>query len=188
MYFKRNRLLIILIGLLFVLGILCIILKPSLVVQIIMYAIAATLIVASATFIATSRQYVGHDKTALIIQAVVLFVIALVILIFQFDIIRIILGAILLLFVIIQLIIAPNKVTQLKKDAWKYVIAIILILSIDLLIAIMVKVVGALLILLASYLLYILLKNQKNPRQPNILYELMLRYYFKQENKNRWEH
>ena len=129
LYIKKNVLTLIIMLLLVSLGILLMILDPNVLIRIFMYVIAVILIGIAIGFIINSQNYLGKDKTKIIIQSIVLIVLSVLIMIYPKHITRVIIGAIFLMIPIMELIYSQDKWQQFKKDIWKYIIAIILILS-----------------------------------------------------------
>jgi len=175
MYLKKNLLPIGIITFLILLGLAFILLGANLIITIIIYGIAALMIMIAINFLITSRGYVGADKNNLIIQSIVLIVISLLTFIFK-DIMIIVIGVVLILHSLWKLVLAENRVRQFLHDIYKYIIALLLLLQ-DPVLNIALKILGFVLIVLAIYLIILMIKNRNNDK--DIIQDFLLKYFIK---------
>jgi hypothetical protein len=161
------------------------ILNPNILIRLFMYAIAVILIGIAIGFIINSQNYLGKDKTNIIIQSIVLIILSVLIILFPGHITRVIIGVIFLMIPIMELIYAQDKWVQVKKDIWKYVFGIILILSFNAILKIVLVILGSLLILIAGYLGYSLWKHRNDKSIPNVLILIIIEQFTRKEDK--WE-
>lgn len=174
------------IALLWVIGSVLIIADAKNLIQLIMYIIAAVLIIAAISAIISSGEYLGRDKQRFIIQAIILIIVGVLIFFVPANIMRIIIGSILILISLVRLFTVENKRAMLKEDAWKIIIGLFLIFSIESVLDIVVGIFGCLIICIGIFLLYVLIKQVNHKDCPNILYELGMKYILK-KGKKKWE-
>ena len=186
-YLKKNFLTLIVITLLIAFGILLILLDPELLIKIFMYVVAIMLIIMAIGFLISAKQYVGNDKTKLIIQSIILIILSVLLMIFPKYITRIIIGIIFLLIPIMELIYATDKSAQFKEDIWKYIVGIILVLSFTIVLKFVLIFLGVFLILIAGYLIYLLIKHHNDKNIPNVLVIIFLKQFFRKDDKDTWE-
>lgn len=187
MYLRKNILALILIALSFLFGVCAILVDPNSLIRIVMYILALFLIIVAVNFLIKSKEYLGKDKANLIIQSICLIIASIAIIFIPGDVIRIIIGVIFILYPLIYMFTVNNKFKQFKKDLPKYIIGLLLILSLDKLLKLFMIIIGSLLILFGFYLIIMLIINRNNKDQPNIIVKLAFKLFFKKERINTWE-
>src|SRR5690606_28994239 len=105
-------------------------------------------------FFIQSQHYLGDDKTKLIVQSIILIIFAVLLFVFPEYLLRLIIGSILILVPLIELILATDKLAQLKKDIWKYIVGIIFVLSFGIILKIVFVSLGTAILALAGYIIY----------------------------------
>lgn len=184
-YIKKNILSIILMVILIAVGAIFILLNPVLLINVFMYAIAGLLIIMAIGFMVSSQQYLGDDKTKLILQSLLLIALSLVLLFFPIYISRLIIGIIFLLIPVVELVYANNKLEQVKKDIWKYIVGFILIFSFEVVLKIVFVILGIFFIYVAGYLLYLLIIHKKDNQ--NIFVIIILKKFIRKEDNDTWQ-
>lgn len=187
MYFRKNLLAIFVITILFLLGFLLILINASTVIKIFMFVIAILLTSIAINFIVKSREYIGKDKTILIIQSIILIAASIIIILIPNQITRIIIGTLFIVYPFIKLFSVRNKFAQFKADLPLYIIGFVLILSLEAILKIVMIILGSFLILLGMYILVILIKNMNNKNNPNVMANLVLKYFLKKGKIDKWE-
>lgn len=184
-YLKKNILTLIAIAILITIGVLFIFINPVFLINVLMYSVAILLTIIAIRFIITSHHYLGKDKIILIFQSIVLILFSVLLFIVPDYISRLIIGIILLFIPIVELVFTNNKIEQLKKDIWKYVIGIIFILSFNLVLKIVFVSLGIAIIAFAGYLIYLLILHKKDNQ--NIFVILFLKKIIRKDENDIWQ-
>lgn len=187
MYLRKNILTLVLMFVALGLGVAAIFVNPNIIIKIIMYILAIILLLTSINFLRKSRVYLGKDKKILIIQSVGLIIVSLALFIVPSQIMRIIIGVLFIVYPLVFMFSVNNKFAQFKKDIPKYLIGILLILSLDTILKIVMMVLGSVLIIFGLYLAMLLVINSRNPEKPNVLLKIAMKLFLRKENMDKWE-
>lgn len=191
MYLKQNIFALILIFLLLLLGIVFITVSPTVLIGIFIFIIASLLLIMGINFLMISNQYTGKDKNNLIIQSIVLISIGIALIIIPKGInewiFRVVIGIIFILYPILNLFTVKYKKEQFKKDIPLYIVGLVLIFSFGAIIKIIMILVGSILVTLGLILIYLLIKNKNNKDNPNIIFNLGIKYFIRKGSKGKWE-
>ena len=109
-----------------------------------------------------------NKKSYICIRSLLMVILGIIIICFGMNYIGSIVGVILLVFLIIDLVKAPNKKERIKKDLVKYIIVFVLVvLGVEEFLHITVRVMGLLLLISGILLLIINSKGGKNNKNNN---------------------
>ncbi|MFA5543283.1 MAG: hypothetical protein WDA47_05880, partial [Bacilli bacterium] len=142
-------------------------------------------------FLVMSNQYSESDRNKLIIQSIVLITIGIALFLIPKGInewiFRVIIGVVFILYPLLNLFTVQYKKEQFKKDLPMYLTGIILVLSFGAIIKIIMIIIGSALIAFAFVLAYLLYKNRNNTTSPNLIFNIVLKYFIRKGSNNKWE-
>ncbi|MDD3191649.1 MAG: hypothetical protein PHP41_02725 [Bacilli bacterium] len=174
MYYQKNIIAIIAIILFYIFGVFFILIDPSLILRITLMGISFLLLLVAALIFIYLPSFPEKMKNRKIVEAVFMIIVALLMILFYSEVTRIILGLYLIAVPVAHIIEYKGK-DKLHFDILKIIIGILLIISFEQFIAIAMIVLGCGLLIGATMLLFLLLKNRKERSIPNIL----VKYFMK---------
>jgi len=156
------------------------------------YLAAIYLFLVGISFVVTAFKYSKYlersqnqkrEQILLLFEALFLFALGTVILIFPTYAVRVIVGISLILLPTIHLFTQANKKTYLKNNFWKYLIGILFLVAAESIIDYVFLGLGIIILLGAGFLLYLLIINCRDRNRPNLLVKYGLRYLNKKGRK-----
>ncbi|HOH18110.1 MAG TPA: hypothetical protein PK087_02170 [Bacilli bacterium] len=191
-YLKNNWLFICIILALIGLSLLFILPSGQQIILISSYLAAIYLFLVGISFVVTAFKYSKYlersqnqkrEQILLLFEALFLFALGTVILIFPTYAVRVIVGISLILLPTIHLFTQANKKTYLKNNFWKYLIGILFLVAAESIIDYVFLGLGIIILLGAGFLLYLLIINCRDRNRPNLLVKYGLRYLNKKGRK-----
>lgn len=190
-YLKNNIILIIISIILIVVGIFSILIRGSDIIKIFSYLALVYLVLVGGWMIFSAIKYKEYLKSntnfinrppGYIIQGSILILAGVIIVVFPDFLVRLVIGIILIIQPLITLINHDDKKRYFNNNFWKFIIGLIFILAFDVVLDILFIIIGAGLIGLAFWIIYLLIINYKDKTYPNLITKYMMMYIIRKSN------
>jgi hypothetical protein len=180
-YLKKNYIVLIMIAALLALGTFFIVLPG--IDFILVFSILLGVYLAGAAvyiFLLALRAYaLPGPKSARVVAFIAsgaLLGLAVLTVIYPAVMVRIVIFLIFIVTPTVALFVKPDKKAYLRKNFWKYILGVILLLSVEVLVDIAFIIVGVLFYGVAGYLIYLLVIHSRMPEKPNLFDKYLVRY------------
>lgn len=192
-YFKNNLILLIISIVLIILGVFCIIVRGSDIIRIFSYIALIYLIAIGGWMIFSGfkyKEYLESNPNILnkpigyIVQGSIFVILGVLIIIFPAFLVRLIIGIFLIILPLITLITHEDKKKYIKNNFWKFIVGLLFVVAVDVVLDILFIIIGACLLIVVGWVIYLLIINYKDPTKPNLITKYMMIYIIKKNSKD----
>lgn len=192
-YFKNNLILLIISIVLIILGVFCIIVRGSDIIRIFSYIALIYLIAIGGWMIFSGfkyKEYLESNPNILnkpigyIVQGSIFVILGVLIIIFPAFLVRLIIGIFLIILPLITLITYEDKKKYIKNNFWKFIVGLLFVVAVDVVLDILFIIIGACLLIVVGWVIYLLIINYKDPTKPNLITKYMMIYIIKKNSKD----
>lgn len=192
-YFKNNLILLIISIVLIILGVFCILVRGSDIIRIFSYIALIYLIAIGGWMIFSGfkyKEYLESNPNILnkpigyIVQGSIFVILGVLIIIFPAFLVRLIIGIFLIILPLITLITHEDKKKYIKNNFWKFIVGLLFVVAVDVVLDILFIIIGACLLIVVGWVIYLLIINYKDPTKPNLITKYMMIYIIKKNSKD----
>lgn len=192
-YFKNNLILLIISIVLIILGVFCILVRGSDIIRIFSYIALIYLIAIGGWMIFSGfkyKEYLESNPNILnkpigyIVQGSIFVILGVLIIIFPAFLVRLIIGIFLIILPLITLITYEDKKKYIKNNFWKFIVGLLFVVAVDVVLDILFIIIGACLLIVVGWVIYLLIINYKDPTKPNLITKYMMIYIIKKNSKD----
>lgn len=192
-YFKNNLILLIISIVLIILGVFCILVRGSDIIRIFSYIALIYLIAIGGWMIFSGfkyKEYLESNPNILnkpigyIVQGSIFVILGVLIIIFPAFLVRLIIGIFLIILPLITLITHEDKKKYIKNNFWKFIVGLLFVVAVDVVLDILFIIIGACLLIVVGWVIYLLIINYNDPTKPNLITKYMMIYIIKKNSKD----